>query len=310
MRNRQTIIAGAVVASLGFATATALAQSVAPASPDTPQRGNPSSMPQGSRAGEAPGMNPGNPGSAGQGTTAQQVNPSPMPPGSRANQAPGMGATTGEVDRAVQSQGAGAVPGSTSPADPSTPRPATAAREGAPGVVPGASAPADPSSPRPATTAQGSAVPGGTAPGMTPGTAPSVRAQNDPPGTTPARPADPATPGTTGSTAGSTAPGSMGTAPAATGTTTPGTATQGGGTSTAPPAATTQHTEPRTAAAPVAGANSFTEGQARARIGDAGFNDVQELRLDEQGIWRGRAMRNGQQTSVALDYQGNVVATP
>ncbi|NGM22083.1 hypothetical protein G3576_18835 [Roseomonas stagni] len=271
MRNRQTVIAGAIIASLGFATAGALAQSVTPATPDTPQRGNPSSMPQGSRAGEAPGMNPGNTGSAGQGTTAQQVNPSPMVPGSRANQAPGMGATNTEVDRAVQSQSGGALPGSTSPADPSTPRPGT--------------------------TAQGTGVPGGTAPGMTPGAAPAVRAQNDPPGSTPARPADPASPGTTGTATGTTTPGT-------------GSATQGGGASTAPPAATTQHTEPRTNAAPVAGANSFTEGQARSRIGDAGFNDVQELRLDEQGIWRGRAMRNGQQTGVALDYQGSVVATP
>lgn len=94
-----------------------------------------------------------------------------------------------------------------------------------------------------------------------------------------------------------------------TGATTPNTATQGGGADQTPPAATTRHTEPRTAAAPVPGANSFTEGQARSRMSDAGFTDVQELRLDEQGIWRGRAMRNGQQTGVALDYQGNVVAT-
>jgi hypothetical protein len=85
--------------------------------------------------------------------------------------------------------------------------------------------------------------------------------------------------------------------------------TGGGQPSTAPPAITTLHTEPRTAAAPVPGHNSFTEGQARARIADAGFNDVQSLRLDDQGIWRGQAIRNGQQTGVALDYQGNVVAT-
>jgi hypothetical protein len=99
---------------------------------------------------------------------------------------------------------------------------------------------------------------------------------------------------------------------AATGTTTQGGAdTAGGGRSdsSTPPAATTRHTEPRTANAPVPGANSFTEGQARARMSDAGFNDVQELRLDDQGVWRGRAMRGGQQTGVALDFQGNVVAT-
>ncbi len=60
---------------------------------------------------------------------------------------------------------------------------------------------------------------------------------------------------------------------------------------------------------PVPGANSFTEGQARSRMAAAGFNDVQDLTLDEQGIWRARGMRNGQQVGVALDYQGNVVAT-
>ena len=59
-------------------------------------------------------------------------------------------------------------------------------------------------------------------------------------------------------------------------------------------------------AAPVPGANSFTEGQARGRIEEAGFSSVSDLRKDDQGIWRGRAMRGGQSVSVALDYQGNV----
>ena len=54
------------------------------------------------------------------------------------------------------------------------------------------------------------------------------------------------------------------------------------------------------------GSNSFTEGQARSRIEDAGFAQVSDLRKDDQGIWRGRAQRNGQQVSVSLDYQGNV----
>lgn len=64
----------------------------------------------------------------------------------------------------------------------------------------------------------------------------------------------------------------------------------------------------RTAATPQPGANSFTEGQARSRIEAAGFSDVSELQKDDQGIWRGRGMRNGQQTSVALDFQGNVTS--
>jgi hypothetical protein len=51
----------------------------------------------------------------------------------------------------------------------------------------------------------------------------------------------------------------------------------------------------RTAATPQPGANSFTEGQARSRIEAAGFSNVTELQKDDQGIWRGRGMRNGQQ---------------
>jgi hypothetical protein len=72
-----------------------------------------------------------------------------------------------------------------------------------------------------------------------------------------------------------------------------------------PPAATIDRGT-RTADAPAPGANSFTEGQARSRIEAAGFADVTGLAKDDQGIWRGRASRGGQQVGVALDYQGNV----
>jgi hypothetical protein len=72
-----------------------------------------------------------------------------------------------------------------------------------------------------------------------------------------------------------------------------------------PPAATIDRGT-RTADAPVPGANSFTEGQARSRIEAAGFADVSGLEKDDQGIWRGRATRGGQQVGVALDFQGNV----
>ncbi len=54
------------------------------------------------------------------------------------------------------------------------------------------------------------------------------------------------------------------------------------------------------------GANSFTEGQARSRIEAQGFTNVMELKKDEQGIWRGRATKNGQSTAVMLDFKGNV----
>jgi hypothetical protein len=64
------------------------------------------------------------------------------------------------------------------------------------------------------------------------------------------------------------------------------------------------------ATGPVKGANSFTEGEARSRIEDKGFSNVSGLKKDDDGIWRGRAMMNGQQVDVALDYQGNVFHGP
>ena len=75
--------------------------------------------------------------------------------------------------------------------------------------------------------------------------------------------------------------------------------------STTPAVSTTDTNNP---AAPVPGANSFTEDQAKSRIQDAGFSDVSGLTKDDQGIWRGQATKDGKKTTVALDYQGNVVA--
>ncbi|MBM3547158.1 MAG: hypothetical protein FJX54_09395 [Alphaproteobacteria bacterium] len=60
--------------------------------------------------------------------------------------------------------------------------------------------------------------------------------------------------------------------------------------------------------APVAGANSFTESQAKARIEARGFTNVSGLKKDDKSIWRGTAMKDGKSVSIALDYQGNVVA--
>ncbi|MBV9826890.1 MAG: PepSY domain-containing protein [Alphaproteobacteria bacterium] len=59
--------------------------------------------------------------------------------------------------------------------------------------------------------------------------------------------------------------------------------------------------------APAAGANSFTEGQAKSRIEAAGYSDVSGLTKDKDGIWRGTAKKGDATTSVALDFQGNVV---
>ena len=63
-----------------------------------------------------------------------------------------------------------------------------------------------------------------------------------------------------------------------------------------------------TATPPLPGANSFTEAQARERIEAKGFTSVSGLKKDDQSIWRGTAMKDGQTVNVALDYKGNVVA--
>jgi putative membrane protein len=63
-----------------------------------------------------------------------------------------------------------------------------------------------------------------------------------------------------------------------------------------------------TSGALAAGANSFTEGQAKSRIEKAGFSNVSDLKKDDQGIWRGTATKDGKSTPVGLDFKGNVAA--
>ena len=58
--------------------------------------------------------------------------------------------------------------------------------------------------------------------------------------------------------------------------------------------------------APVAGRNSFTEGQAKSKIEEAGFSNVTELKKDDNGVWRGKASKGGSATAVSVDFQGNV----
>jgi putative membrane protein len=71
------------------------------------------------------------------------------------------------------------------------------------------------------------------------------------------------------------------------------------------PAVTSGATSPT---APVPGANSFTEAQAKSAIEKAGYADVSALTKDDNGVWRGTASKDGKSTPIALDYQGNVVA--
>jgi hypothetical protein len=60
--------------------------------------------------------------------------------------------------------------------------------------------------------------------------------------------------------------------------------------------------------APLKGANSFTEGQAKDRVIAAGFTSVSSLAKDGDGVWRGSAMKDGKGVKVAVDFKGNVVS--
>lgn len=59
-------------------------------------------------------------------------------------------------------------------------------------------------------------------------------------------------------------------------------------------------------AAPVPGANSFTEGQAKDRIESKGYSEVTALTKGADGIWNASAKKDGKAVAVQLDYQGNI----
>lgn len=59
---------------------------------------------------------------------------------------------------------------------------------------------------------------------------------------------------------------------------------------------------------PIAGANSFSEGQARRLIESQGYSDVSALVNDRQGIWHGTANKGAARVHVYVDFKGNVSA--
>ena len=75
-----------------------------------------------------------------------------------------------------------------------------------------------------------------------------------------------------------------------------------------PPAIATGKGDSNTTAAPVAGMNSFTEGEARDRLEKHGYSAVSGLMKDDRSIWRGTAMKDGKSVAITVDYQGNIVA--
>lgn len=56
--------------------------------------------------------------------------------------------------------------------------------------------------------------------------------------------------------------------------------------------------------------NALPEAEARSKLAENGFRDVQNLNLDEQGIWRGSVVVNGQRQEVAIDAQGDMIGKP
>jgi len=63
---------------------------------------------------------------------------------------------------------------------------------------------------------------------------------------------------------------------------------------------------PADANAPLPGANSFTEGQAKSRLEANGYSNVTALKKDDNGIWKGTATHSGAQVSISVDYRGNI----
>jgi hypothetical protein len=61
--------------------------------------------------------------------------------------------------------------------------------------------------------------------------------------------------------------------------------------------------------APLKGANSFTEGQAKDRATAQGLESVSALKKDDDGIWRGTGTQAGKTVQIAVDYKGNVAST-
>jgi periplasmic protein CpxP/Spy len=55
-----------------------------------------------------------------------------------------------------------------------------------------------------------------------------------------------------------------------------------------------------------AGANSFTEKQARSRLKQNGYGQVSGLSKGDDGIWRGSAVKGGSTVHVAVDFKGNI----
>src|SRR5215204_5216346 len=110
--------------------------------------------------------------------------------------------------------------------------------------------------------------------------------------------------GASAAVAQTTPPASRGTG-GPTGSSNPAVSTTGNAPSTTNPSGTANIVA---ASALEKGANSFTEGQAKYRLEGAGLTNVMDLKKDDDGIWRGKAMRQGKSVTIGFDYKGNIAA--
>jgi hypothetical protein len=55
-----------------------------------------------------------------------------------------------------------------------------------------------------------------------------------------------------------------------------------------------------------AASNSFTEGQAKGHIENAGYTDVSDLNKTADGLWTAKAKKAGKSVDVAVDFKGAV----
>ena len=52
----------------------------------------------------------------------------------------------------------------------------------------------------------------------------------------------------------------------------------------------------------------LTHEEAMTLLKEAGFDNVDGLRLKDGGAWHGTALRNGQRVTVTIDMRGNITA--
>jgi hypothetical protein len=85
--------------------------------------------------------------------------------------------------------------------------------------------------------------------------------------------------------------------------------TDPGGAVSPPQANGAVNTDANTTATDVAPAsNSFTEGQAKGHIENAGYSDVTGLTKTPDGMWTAKAKKDGKTLDVAVDFKGAVTA--